>query len=154
MKLKQLTLAALTLSLASAAFAQVKPEDEIRYRQSVMNVIGRAFGPMGAMAQDKAPFNKDVVVKNTAIVEMMAGLPWNSFAAGTEKGAPTKADMKVWSEGAKFKEAAEKAGKAIAALSAAVKGGADEKALKGAIGDVGKTCKGCHDDFRLKEFRN
>jgi cytochrome c556 len=153
MKLKQMTLAAVALALTSGAFAQVKPEDEIRYRQSVMNVNGRAFGPMAAMAQDKAPYNKDVVVKNTAIVEMMIGLPWNSFAAGTEKGAPTKADMKVWSEAAKFKEGAEKAQKAVAALASTVKGG-DEKAIKAAIGDVGKTCKGCHDDFRLKEFRN
>jgi cytochrome c556 len=153
MKLKQITLAAVALALTSSAFAQVKPEDEIRYRQSVMNVTGRAFGPMAQMAQDKAPYNKDVVVKNAAIVEMMIGLPWNSFAAGTEKGAPTKADMKVWSENAKFKDGADKAQKAVAALGTAVKGG-DEKAIKAAIGDVGKTCKGCHDDFRLKEFRN
>lgn len=153
MILNQMTLAAVTVVLASGAIAQVKPEDEIRYRQSVMNVTGRAFGPMAAMAQDKAPYNKDVVAKNTAILEMMSGLPWSTFAAGNEKGAPTKADMKIWSEGAKFKEASEKSQKAVATLASTVKGG-DEKAIKAAIGDVGKSCKGCHDDFRLKEFRN
>ena len=51
----RLTLAATLVALAAPlAHAQAKPEDEIRYRQSVMNVIGRAMGPMGAMAQGKA----------------------------------------------------------------------------------------------------
>jgi cytochrome c556 len=153
MTIKHLVLASVALSIAGTVFAQVKPEDEIRYRQSGMNVIGRAFGPMVNMAQDKIPYNKDVVAKNTQIIETLAGLPWNSFAAGTEKGAPTKADLKVWSEQAKFKEGADKMQQSVTKLSQTVKGG-DEKAIKAAIGDLGKTCKSCHDDFRLKEARS
>jgi cytochrome c556 len=154
MKHAKLAVAILGLGLVSSASAQVKPEDEIRYRQSVMNVMGRAFGPMINMAQDKIPYDKNVVAKNTPIVEMMAGLPWNSFGPGTDKGAPTKASPKIWTEQAKFKEAMDKAGQAIQKLSSTVKGGGDEKAVKAAVGDVGKACKGCHDDYREKEFRN
>jgi len=147
--------AALAAASAGIAFAQQgpKPEDEIRYRQSVMNVIGRAVGPMGAMAQGKAPFNAAVVQKNSALVESLIGLPFNSFGPGTDKGAPTKADPKVWSESAKFKQAAEGAQKAVANLAAAAKGGEEAK-FKAAFGEVGKACKSCHDDFRTKEFRN
>ena len=139
--------------VAGAAQAQVKPEDEIRYRQSVMNVIGRAMGPMGAMAQGKAPFNAATVQKNAALIDTMMALPWNSFGPGTDKGAPTKADPKVWSDAAKFKQTAEANQKAVATLVAESKGG-DEGKFKAAFGEVGKTCKGCHDDFRTKEFRN
>lgn len=156
--MNRIALAAAALAAASAgiAFAQQgpKPEDEIRYRQSVMNVMGRAMGPMGAMAQGKAPFNAAVVQKNSALVESLIGLPFNSFGPGTDKGAPTKADPKIWSESAKFKQAAEGAQKAVADLAATAKAG-DEAKFKTAFGEVAKSCnKGCHDDFRTKEMRN
>ena len=83
----------------------------------------------------------------------MLGLPWESFGAGTDKGAPTKADPKVWKEAARFRQAAEGTQKAVANLVAAAKSG-DEGKFKAAFGEVGKSCKGCHDDFRTKEFRN
>jgi cytochrome c556 len=148
-----LAAAAIAAATSSLALAQQKPEDEIRYRQSVMNVIGRAMGPMGAMAQGKAPFNAAVAQKNSALVDTMLGLPFESFGAGTDKGAPTKADLKIWKETAKFNQSAEAARKAVANLAAAAKTG-DEGKFKAAFGEVGKSCKGCHDDFRLKEFRN
>jgi cytochrome c556 len=153
MKVTQWGTVVVGLTLAGSAFAQAKPEDEIRYRQSVMNVVGRAFGPLTQMAQDKAPYNKDVVAKNTQVIDMLIGLHWNSFAPGTEKGAPTKADLKIWSEPGKFKDAAEKSQQASSKLLQTAKTG-DEKAVKGAIGDLGKTCKGCHDDYRLKDARS
>lgn len=147
-----IVVSALALTLCSAALAQSKPEDEIRYRQSVMNVVGRAFGPMMAMAQDKIPYNKEIVSRNVQILETLAPLPWTAFASGTDKGAPTKADMKVWSEAAKFKEHSEKLQQAVGKLGQAARGG-DEKTVKAALGDLGKACKSCHDDFRLKDFR-
>lgn len=153
MRTKHLVVAMVAWCAASTVTAQVKPEDEIRYRQSVMNVIGRAFGPMVAMAQNKIPYNKDVVAKNTQIIETLSGLPWNAFGPGTEKGAPTKADMKVWSDSAKFKSAADKMQQEVSKLGQTVKAG-DEKAILAQVGEVGKSCKSCHDDFRLKEARN
>lgn len=147
-------IAALAAAVSIPAPAQTpKPEDEIRYRQSVLNVVGRAMGPMGAMAQGRAPFNAAVVQKNSSLIETMLTLPWDSFGANTDKGAPTKADMKIWKETAKFKQAAEASQKASSALVAAAKGG-NEAAFKAAFGELGASCKACHDDFRLKEFRN
>jgi len=152
MDMKHAAVAACALVLAGSALAQAKPEDEIRYRQSVMNVVGRAFGPMIAMAQDKIPYNKDVVARNSQLLETLVTLPWPSFGPGTDKGAPTKADMKVWSDSAKFKDNAEKLQQAASKVAQSAKGG-DEKAVKTALGDLGKACKACHDDFRLKDFR-
>ncbi len=151
MKLKNLAFAVVAMGVASGVLAQVKPEDQIRYRQSVMNVMGRSFGALNGMAKGEAPYNKDAAAKNAAIVEMMSGLPAPAFGAGTEKGAPTKADMKVWSEGEKFKTAYDKMVGEVKKLPAAA---GEEATLKAQVGEVGKACKGCHDDFRLKEFRN
>ncbi len=154
--MKRFIVAASLLAATSAGLAtaqQPKPEDEIRYRQSVMNVVGRAMGPMGAMAQGKAPFNAAVAQKNSALIDSLMGLHWNSFGPGTDKGAPNKADPRIWNEAAKFKQAAETGQKAVATLADASKSG-DEAKFKAAFGEVGKACKGCHDDFRTKEFHN
>jgi cytochrome c556 len=53
----------------------------------------------------------------------------------------------VWSEPEKFKAAFDKLAAATKALPAAA---GDVATLKVALGDVGKTCKGCHDDYRMK----
>jgi cytochrome c556 len=155
--MKRIALAAAILAATAASLATAqqgpKPEAEIRYRQSVMNVTGRAMGPMGAMAQGKAPFNAAVAQKNSALVETMLGLPWDSFGAGTDKGAPTRADLKVWKETAKFKQGAEAAQKAAANLAAVAKTG-DEGKFKAAFGELGKACSSCHDDFQLKQPRS
>lgn len=150
-----LVAAVLAASAAGLASAQQgpKPESEIRYRQSVMNVTGRAMGPMGAMAQGKAPFNAALAQKNSALVETMLGLPWSSFGPGTEKGAPTKAALKVWKEADKFRQSADAAQKAAAGLVAAAKTGEEGK-FKAAFGELGKACSSCHDDFQLKQFRD
>lgn len=145
---------AATSALGASAQQGPKPEDEIRYRQSVMNVMGRALGPMGAMAQGKAPFNAAIAQKNSALVESLVGLPWNSFGPGTDKGAPNRSDPNIWKEPAKFKQSAEEIQKVVANLAAAAKTG-DEAKFKAAFAEVPKTCnKGCHDDFRTKETHN
>ncbi len=152
--MKRTTLAAALLATAATGLAAAQqPEEEIRYRQSVMNVMGRAMGPMGAMAQGKAPFNAAVAQKNAALVDTLLALPWNSFGPGTDFGAPSKADPKIWKEAAKFKQAADGAQKAVANLAAAAKSG-DAGKFKAAFGETGKACKACHDDFRTKEFHN
>lgn len=151
MKLKHLAAAGLALAIAAGALAQGKPEDEIRYRQSVMNVIGHAFGPMIAMAQGKIPYDKAVVAKNSNLIEALIGLPWPAFGPGTDKGAPTQASKKIWSEPAKFKHASDNVQQAVADLDKTAQGG-DEKTVKVALGHLGKACKACHDDFRTKEF--
>jgi cytochrome c556 len=147
------TATVLSVGLTCAALAQApKAEDEIRYRQSALNVMGRSFGALWAMSQGKMPFNAQLAADSAAIVEMMSKLPWNSFGPGTDKGAPTKAKEKIWSETDKFKDKAEKMQAEVAKLAQAAKGG-DEAAIKAATGDTGKACKSCHDDYRLKEFR-
>ena len=55
--------AALT-SLSAAAQFQ-KPEDAIKYRQSVMTVMANHLGRVGAMAQGKAPYDAAVVAPDS-----------------------------------------------------------------------------------------
>ena len=150
MKLHKIILASTATVLAigaGVAFAQFqKPEDAIKYRQSVFTVMGNSFGKISAVVKGEAPYNKDDVAKNAAIVAMMSTLPWQAFGPGTEGG---KAQSDVWSDGAKFKAASEKMQLAAVDLNKAAQSG-DLESIKKAFGAAGATCKGCHDDFRKK----
>jgi cytochrome c556 len=150
MKLKHLILAAIAPTLVAGtglAYAQFKkPEDAIKYRQSAFTVMANSFGKIGAVVKGEAPFNKDEVAKNAAVVAMISTLPWQAFGPGTEGG---NALPVVWSDNAKFKAAGEKMQLAVANLNIAAQSG-DQEAIKKAFGAAGATCKACHDDFKKK----
>ena len=141
-----LVTACLTLP-AQAQFA--KAEDAIKYRQSALFVMGQHFTRLAAMAQGKIPFDAKAAADNAALVETMSKLPWAAFGEVTDQGGNTKAKPEVWTDNAKFKEAAEKMQAEVNKLAAAAKTGKLED-LKTAVGATGGTCKNCHDNFRNK----
>jgi len=150
MKLQILILAPTATGLAIGAgtvFAQFQnAEKAVDYRESVFTVMGTHFGRIGAVVKGEAPYNKDEVAKNAAIVAMMSTLPWQAFGPGTEGG---KAKSEVWSDNAKFKAAADKMQLAVVDLNKAAQSG-DLESIKKSFGAAGATCKGCHDDFKKK----
>lgn len=150
MKLRKLilttTVSALTIG-SGMAFAQFKnAEDAIKYRQSVFTVMANSFGKIGAVVKGEAPYNKDEVAKNAAVVATLSSLPWQAFGPGTEGG---KAQADIWSDSAKFKSASEKMQLAVADLNKVAQTG-DLESIKKAFGAASQTCKGCHDDFKKK----
>jgi cytochrome c556 len=150
MKLQKIVLAssAIVLAISSGfAFAQFQnAEKAVEYRESVFTVMGTHFGRIGAVVKGDAPYNKDDVAKNAAIVAMMSTLPWQAFGPGMEGG---KAKSEIWSDNAKFKSASEKMQLAVVDLNKAAQSG-DLESIKKAFGTAGASCKNCHDDFRKK----
>ena len=141
------TVAPILLLATGSVVAQFKkPEDAIKYRQSAFTVMANSFGKIGAVVKGEAPYNKDDVAKNAAIVTMLSTLPWQAFGPGTEGG---NAKPEIWSDNAKFKSAAEKMQLAVVDLNTAAQSG-NQDAIKKTFGAVGQTCKGCHDDFKKK----
>ena len=143
-----LFVAAALAGVSAAAFAQQKPEDIIKYRQSALFLMGQHFGPIAAMAQGKIPFDKDAAARSAAIAEFMSKLPWDRFPAGTDQGN-TKAKPEIWSNMDDFKAKAEKMQSEVAKLAQVAKGG-DFNAFKAQVGETGKSCKACHDEYRNK----
>lgn len=132
----------------AAAFAQAKPDVLVKQRQAAMTLIGKYWAPIAGMPSGKAPYNAERVTTNAALLEVLSRMPWDGFTDGT-KDEKSRALPAVFTDTAKFKEGADLMQKNIAALAKISKGG-DEAAVKGAIADVGKTCAGCHDNFRAK----
>ena len=139
---------ALGAGYSLTAFSQAKPEVMVKQRQAAMALQGKYFGPMAAMAQDKAPFKADVVAYNASLLDALSRMPWDGFDAGTRnvKSATLPA---AFTDTAKFKAAQDQFHGAVDKLVAASKG-SDVAATKAAIGAVGKTCGGCHENFREK----
>jgi len=134
---------------AGVAFAQQKPEVLVKQRQSVMTLQGKYFGPMAAMAQGKAPYNADVVKRNSAFLDNLSRMAWDGFDAST-KDVKSAALPAVYDQQAKFKEAASRLENEAHKLYQVAQSG-DENAVKAQIGAVGKACGGCHNDFRQKQ---
>jgi len=143
-----LVLAVVGLS-AGAAFAQfAKTEDAVKYRQSVMSVIGTHFTRMGAVVKGEAPYDKDAFEQNANLLATLMKLPWDAFmVAGSDKDSKMKAEALAQKD--KFMDLA-KANRAEVAKLAAVAKGGDLNAVKAQFGETGKTCKACHDMYRNK----
>ena len=134
---------------SSAAIAQVKPEILVKQRQAVMTLQGKYFGPMAGMAQGKIPFNKDVIQRNAGYLDNLSRMAWDGFADST-KDVKSAALPAVYTDGAKFKEAASRLENEANKLYQMSRSG-DEASIKAQIGAVGKSCGGCHESFRAKQ---
>ena len=144
------TVTLLLAGISMPAYAQfAKAEDAIKYRQRALFVMGQHFTRLAGMAQGKIPFDAKAAADNAAVVESMSKLPWAGFGEGTNQGGNTKAKPEVWSDNAKFKEAADKMMAEVVKLNTAAKTGKLDD-LKSAVSATGGTCKNCHDNFRNK----
>ncbi len=129
---------------AAAQFA--KPEDAIKYRKAAFTVMAAHFGRVAAMANGRVPFDAKVAADNAEIATVMSKLPYAGFVPGSDKG-DTKAEPKIWTEMDKFNAGATKMQEEMAKLNVAAKGG-NLDAIKAAVGETGKSCKACHDNYR------
>jgi cytochrome c556 len=138
-------IAAMATALPAAAqFA--KPEDAVKYRKAGMFVMATHFGRVAAMANGRVPFDAKVAADNAEIATMISKVVYAGFVDGTDKG-DTRAKPEIWSENDKFRAAASKLQDEMTKVNAAAKAG-NLDALKAAVGDTGKACKGCHDTYR------
>jgi len=148
-KLAAMTFASILGAVALDAAAQAKPEVMVKQRQAVMTLQGKYFGPMAGMAQGKIPYNAQVVQRNAAFLEALSKMAWDGFDPAT-KGEKSNALPAIWEKSGEFKQAAERLENEAAKLVQVSKSG-DEGAVKAQIGATGKSCGGCHENFRQKQ---
>ncbi|HZW14248.1 MAG TPA: cytochrome c [Noviherbaspirillum sp.] len=149
---KKLVIALLAATIAGTAGAQVKPEDAIKFRQSGYGFM--AWNMQRIKANVEGKFDKDEVVKAANAIQAIANSGMGAlYLPGTDKGKgweTTRAKPAIWTE-------KEKLGKAAVAFNkeanemAKVAATGDAAAVKEQLGKLGSTCKGCHDDFKIKD---
>ena len=75
-------LTAAVIAFTAPASAQFqKPEDAVKYRQSVLTVMGTHFGRIGAMVNGRAPFDAKVAQDSAHVVARHERLAMASFHA-------------------------------------------------------------------------
>jgi cytochrome c556 len=149
--MKKTAIAAVLCLAATALVAQaqqVKPEDHIKYRKSAYALMGLHFGSLAAMAQDKKPYNKEEAIRDSDFVALVSTEPRHHFTEGTDKGE-TKAKPEIWQKRSDFDQKMDKMTGETAKLPQVARNG-DLAALKQAVGETGKACKACHDEYRQK----
>jgi cytochrome c556 len=140
-------LVAMVAAGAAPVHAQfAKPEDALKYRQSVMFLQSQHAGRINAQLKTDKP-NFQVILDNIAILDTVNKLFFDAFPANSEMLANTRAKSEVWTNPSKFKQGAETLNANVERLATAARTG-DLAATRAAFGEVGKTCKGCHDEFR------
>ena len=146
--------AALALLAPVSASADGHLEKAVKARQGLFQVYSFNLGQLGAMAKGEKKFDAKLAQNSAdnllAAVSMKNGPMWpqGSDNTGAMKGK-TRALPEIWSTYPKIAEKSKALVEAATAMQAAA-GSLD--GIKGAIGAVGGACKGCHDDFRAKDF--
>ena len=156
---RTLTGAALAVALlaplsASADGHAEAMEKAVKARQGLFQLYAFNLGQLGAMAKGNVEYNADAAQAAAnnllAAVSMSMGPAWpeGSDNTGIMKGK-TRAKPEAWST----YPAVAKKGDALKAAVIELQANAGSlDGIRANIGNVGAACKGCHDDFRAKDF--
>jgi len=141
------------LGLAAQAIAADDPNEKaIKARQAEMQLRSFNAGPLFGMAKGQIDYDAGLANKFAGNLKLMLDLDNSrAWAKGTDNEAypgKTAALPKIWTTYPEIADHGKEYKQAVIALAAAAGNGVD--ALKPAVGDLGKACKGCHDNFREK----
>ena len=149
-RLWSLGTAAALLLASGVALAENDPDSAIQYRKSIMGTVGANMKGSALIIQGKVDFTPNLAGHAHAISEAAklapAAFKQNTDGKGSEK---TTAKGDVWSDWADFEAGLKKLETESAKLAKIAESG-DMSAAGAQLGELGKTCKGCHDDYRTK----
>jgi cytochrome c556 len=144
---KIMVIGSLLAGVGAAPADEVKPEDAVKYRQSVYTVIKWNFAPMGAMMKGEKPYDKDAFARHAERVAALAPMLLEGYPKGSDMVSETNAKPEIWEQWDKFKGGMDKLQSESAKLAEVAKTG-DMAKIKPQFGETAKICKACHDDFR------
>ena len=150
MKFAGKTIAAAALAGVVTAFSAqaAEPDDAIKYRHYLMEVVGGHTNNFFAILQGKVE-HKDALLYHAkgiadASEHVIAAFKQNTAGQGS---AETESKDEIWEDWDKFEAAANKMTEASKAMVAVLEAG-DTDGIGAAAQALGGSCKGCHDDFR------
>lgn len=117
----------------------------IKYRQSVMSIIGTNMGAIGDIMKNQLPV-PGAIATHAGLMAESAALIAPAFKQNISAG-PTDAKANIWKDWAKFEAAVADYEKAARNLQTAATG-QDPSAVGAAMKALGKSCGGCHKPFR------
>ena len=152
--IKQACLLLVGISLAGTSLAADDPLlKAIKARQGEMQLRSFNAGPLFGMAKGEIDYDAEMAKKLAGNLKLMLdldnGRAWAQGSDITHYADETTALPKIWTTYPEIADYGKKYVMAVNELVAVAGDGRD--ALKSKIGAVGKSCKGCHDEFREKK---
>ncbi len=144
------TATALTLAMStSSAFADGHLEGAIKARQGLMQLYSSNIGQLGAMAKGAVDYDAKAAMAAANNLLLLSTYDQSALwpqGSDSDSVASSNSLGKIWTT---FPAIGEK-GKAFAAAAQGMAdaAGTDLAALRGAIGPLGASCKGCHETYR------
>lgn len=135
---------------AEEAQSQKQAANAADFRQALLQVVRSNMGDIGAMARGKRDFDAAIMEKNGMRLEQLGMMMEDYFRLDTRKfDLETDALDKIWDNKEDFNSKINDLIVAAQNLQAVAKSG-DQSKFAQAIGGVGRTCKGCHDEYKAE----
>ena len=152
MKAMMISALAGALLASTAAQAQLKPEEQVEIRQAGYQFMAWNIGKIKAQVIDgKEPYDQAKVAAAANAIAAIAnsgmGALYSPDTTSAQLGKQTRLKPEFFDN---LEEAGRIGGEFVknANQLASVAAGNDQAAIKKAFGDVGGSCKSCHDKFR------
>ena len=152
MKAMMISALAGALLASTAAQAQLKPEEQVEIRQAGYQFMARNMGKIKAQVIDgKEPYDQAKVAAAANAIAAIAnsgmGALYSPDTTSAQLGKQTRLKPEFFDN---LEEAGRIGGEFVknANQLASVAAGNDQAAIKKAFGDVGGSCKSCHDKVR------
>ena len=140
------SLAAAALTVSSLAVAEHSPQHE---RHELMEDVGKAAKVVGKMLREEAGYDAAAAMQSLETFKSVSSKFGDLFPVGSETGEGTEAAPAIWEDREGFDAALQDWAEAVDAAMAAAPATLDE--AKPVLGAVFKTCKGCHDSYRIED---
>ena len=150
MKHLKITLAA-ALGVAGASAITLAHDGAtgmVMQRMEAMKEIGQSMKTIAAMVKGDAKFSGEVVQASAAVIAGHAKHMPHMFPEGS-LDKPTEALPVIWTQWDRFTGIAKKLNSDALALAEVGKTASSARDILPQLGEVGKSCKACHKDFRL-----
>lgn len=136
---------------ADSSVAALDPSETIEAREDNFKAIAKSMKATKAALDASTP-DFAAIEENAISMKQHAQKIPALFPAGTgpDSGNKTEALAAIWERPTDFQAAITKLVDSTTALKSAASA-KDAAATKAAFGNVGMSCKGCHDDFRMEK---
>ena len=143
--------AALTVLMSFCIFVSSSLADSdgiIKYRKNVMKSTGGHMGAIAAILKNDLPLQAHIL-DHARSIQQNSKMTLAMFPKGTGLGN-TKAKPAIWENWSKFESAVQDFERESAKLVKVAESG-DMEALAKQVRATGKTCGGCHRNFRKRD---
>lgn len=146
---KVLTGLSLLAAVAVVASGGAIAQDAIAKRKELMKAVGGATKTGSQMVKGELPFDAAKAKASMDTIASGRGEFAKLYPKGTETGGETTAAPKIWETFGDFDSKGKQMSADAAKASAAAAQGLEP--FKAAFGEVTKSCKGCHESYRVKK---